>query len=83
MQAVRDSLYKKVQRGTYTIDELAKQYNMSQAAITLQINRLRMEGKPVKVTEDNYILFDESHPIWPVIFFTIVFGAMFLLWWIG
>lgn len=84
MQALREQIYSQLETGTtYSMSELAHQYKVSQPVIEVQLQRLRDEGKKIKISEDEVsILLSETHWIWPFAFWVFV-GLIFVIFFSG
>jgi hypothetical protein len=84
MTPLREEIYNQLASGsTYSMSELAEQYRVSKPVMELQLQRLKEEGKQIKVSEEEVcVLLDHTHKAWPYIFWVFV-GFIFILYLLG
>jgi hypothetical protein len=80
MKPLREEIYHQLVSGdTYTLDQLSKQYRVSKPVMELQLQRLKEEGKQIKVTDEEVcILLDHTQKVWPFLFWIFV-GVLAIL----
>lgn len=74
MTPLRTQIYSQIENeGTYSIERLANQYRVSEHVIRIHLDKLKEEGKKIRVTDDEVsILLDHSHKFWIFAFWVFV-----------
>lgn len=80
MSPLREQIYEEIcQNNSITLEQLAKQYRVSEPVMELQLNRLKQEGKKIKVSDEEVcLLLDHTNKFLPLVFW-IVIGFIFTL----
>lgn len=66
MTPLRSQIYEQLESGTtYSIEELANKYRTSEHVIKIQLDKLKEEGKQLKVSDEEVSIFlQHERPFW-------------------
>ncbi len=66
MTPLRSQIYEQLESGTtYSIESLAQKYRTNEHVIKIQLDKLKQEGKQIKVTDEEVSIFlQHETPFW-------------------